>query len=88
MRPSGPYVAPELLQSPGARPTAQSDVYSLGVIFYRLLTGVLPDRDQGNEQPQITAGDQSPGSGRAGGDLLKGNGGRPNRALCHIGRAR
>ena len=43
------YVAPELLQSSGARPTAQSDVYSLGVIFYRLLTGVLPDRGPGDE---------------------------------------
>jgi eukaryotic-like serine/threonine-protein kinase len=46
------YVAPELLRIPGTRPTPQTDVYSLGVIFYRLLTGVLPDRDQGNENPQ------------------------------------
>ncbi len=45
------YVAPELLQSPGARSTAQADVYSLGVILYRLLTGVVPDRGLGSADP-------------------------------------
>ena len=52
VRPSRAYVAPELLQAAPRRPTAQTDVYSLGVIFYRLLTGVLPDRDQGNGHPR------------------------------------
>ena len=46
------YVAPEDLADPDFRPTAQADVYSLGVIFYRLLTGVLPDRDQARTPPQ------------------------------------
>ena len=46
------YVAPERLQSLGARPTAQADLYSLGVIFYRLLTGALPDLDPSNNPPQ------------------------------------
>ncbi len=46
------YVAPERFQSLRTRPTAQTDLYSLGVIFYRLLTSVLPDRDQGNKYPQ------------------------------------
>ena len=46
------YIAPELLRSPGDRPTAQTDVFSLGVIFYRLLTGALPDSGPGNEHPR------------------------------------
>ncbi len=46
------YVAPELLRSPGDRPTAQTDVYSLGVILYRLLTGSLPDVDRDTEHPR------------------------------------
>jgi len=38
------YMAPELFQ--GAPATATSDVYSLGVCFYVLLTGQLPHRGQ------------------------------------------
>jgi Ca-activated chloride channel family protein len=40
------YVAPELLTVGPGQPTAQADVYSLGAVFYRLLAGVLPDRNQ------------------------------------------
>jgi len=46
------YVAPELLRDPAARPKAQTDVYSLGVIFFRLLTALLPDRDQCSGHPR------------------------------------
>ncbi len=35
-----PYVAPELLQVSAARPTAQTDIYSLGAILQQLLTNV------------------------------------------------
>jgi Ca-activated chloride channel family protein len=47
------YVAPELLQDRAARPTAQTDIYSLGVIFFQLLTGVLPDHDQCKGHPRL-----------------------------------
>ncbi len=35
-----------------AWPIAQTDIYSLGVVFFRLLTGVLPDRDPGTGDPR------------------------------------
>ena len=34
------YLAPELLR--GSAPTVQSDIYSLGVLLYHLLTGSYP----------------------------------------------
>ncbi len=35
-----PYMCPELLS--GGEPTVQSDIYSLGITFYEMLTGVTP----------------------------------------------
>jgi Ca-activated chloride channel homolog len=45
-------VAPELMNNPFAPPTAQSDVYSLGVVFCWLLIGVMPDPYQSNSHRQ------------------------------------
>jgi tRNA A-37 threonylcarbamoyl transferase component Bud32 len=44
------YVAPEILR--GARPSPLSDLYSLGVVAYRLLAGPLP---AGHGDPDATA---------------------------------
>ena len=38
------YMSPELLL--GQEPTVASDLYSLGIMFYRMLTGYLPFRSR------------------------------------------
>lgn len=48
--PARPYVAPEVLA--GERPTARSDVYSLGALLYLLLCGVAP-KQGGTPAPSL-----------------------------------
>ncbi len=36
------YLAPEVVQERIARPTAQADIYALGVLYYELCCGVVP----------------------------------------------
>ncbi|MDP9259754.1 MAG: serine/threonine protein kinase [Actinomycetota bacterium] len=54
------YVAPEILR--GARPSPLSDLYSLGVVAYRLLAGLSPARhgDPGATAPLPTAAPRMP----------------------------
>jgi hypothetical protein len=46
------YVAPELREPGGARPSRQSNIYSLGVVLYVLFSGVEPDPDEGGVHPR------------------------------------
>jgi Ca-activated chloride channel family protein len=54
------YAAPELLDGTG-KPSPLSDIYSLGIVLYLLLTGRLPYTGGGHEQLQRTLrGDAAP----------------------------
>jgi Ca-activated chloride channel family protein len=46
------FVAPELMQDRTRGTTPGADVFSLGVIFFRMLTGVWPDEHVGSDRGQ------------------------------------
>jgi hypothetical protein len=47
--PSAPYRAPELRKA-GTCPDVPSDVFSLGCLFFELLTGIVPFQDAGQDE--------------------------------------
>ena len=55
-------MAPEAISGDGQRPDPKADIYSLGVVFYELLTGRLPfEADSTGElRNQILSGEPPP----------------------------
>lgn len=44
------YASPEVFKGPAVVPSARSDLYSFGVVFYEMLTGVCPIRGESFEE--------------------------------------
>ncbi len=52
LKPANSYISPEQLK--GETTTAQSDIYSLGIIAYQMVTGTLPSKQKGLETGEST----------------------------------